>query len=43
MQVVLDFFSYINDMGASVMMPVILTIFGRCWFYRFEPCNWIDG
>ena len=28
MQVVLDFFSYINDMGASVMMPVILTIFG---------------
>lgn len=28
MQVILNFFSYINDMGASVMMPVILTIFG---------------
>lgn len=28
MQVILNFFSFINDMGASVMMPIILTIFG---------------
>lgn len=28
MQAVIDFFSYINGLGASVMMPIILTIFG---------------
>ncbi|MDO5146026.1 MAG: PTS transporter subunit IIC [Eubacteriales bacterium] len=28
MQAILNFFSFINDMGASVMMPIILTIFG---------------
>ena len=28
MQYIIDFFSYINGLGASVMMPIILTIFG---------------
>ena len=28
MQAIIDVFSYINSLGASVMMPIILTIIG---------------
>ena len=28
MEVILNFFQFINDLGASVMMPIIITILG---------------
>ena len=31
----LGFFQYISDMGATVMMPIIICVMGcifRCWF-----------